>query len=152
MPQAPRAMVRAELPKAQSLGEYLFSHRHHIRSRCHLEPRFLRKTAVPSARWTMTNEVIEGDEWATYGALETYHRDETQDHLRARAYGDRALIVLVRVTPHQGRRESRLQGEAVQVGAFSWGRARDMRSLNRRSASTGEPDDTETVLSGLGRG
>ena len=48
----------------------------------------------------------------------TYQVDGTRDHLRAQAYGDRALIVLVRVMPHQGRREGRLQGEAAQVGIF----------------------------------
>ena len=31
----------------------------------------------------MTNEVIEGDEWAAYGALETYSHDETRDRLPA---------------------------------------------------------------------
>jgi hypothetical protein len=46
----------------------------------------------------MTNEVTRGNEWATYGALDTYHLDETRDHLPARAYGDRALIVLAGVT------------------------------------------------------
>src|SRR5437879_4373441 len=30
----------------------------------------------------MTNEVIEGNEWAAYGALETYRQDETRDHLQ----------------------------------------------------------------------
>ena len=30
----------------------------------------------------MTNEVIEGDEWEAYGALETYHLDETRDALQ----------------------------------------------------------------------
>ena len=29
----------------------------------------------------MTNEAIEGNEWAAYGALDTYHLDETRDHL-----------------------------------------------------------------------
>jgi len=33
-----------------------------------------------------------------------------------------------------------------------WGRARDVRSLNREHAATGEPQDTETVLCGSGRG
>jgi len=75
----------------------------------------------------MTNEAIEGDEWAAYGIALTYHLDETWDHLRARAYGDRALILLVRVTPHQGRREGRLQGKAAQVVTCLWGRARDVR-------------------------
>jgi hypothetical protein len=100
----------------------------------------------------MVNETIEGNEWETYGALDTYHLDETRDHLPARAYGDRALIVLVRVTPHQGMWESHMQGEAAQVEPFSGERARDVQNLNRRNVSTGKPDDTETVLSGLGRG
>ncbi len=112
----------------------------------------LRKIWMTSARETMTNEAIEGNEWAAYGALDTYHLDETRDHLRARAYGDRALIVLVRVTTHQGRRESRLQGEAAQVEAFSRERARDVRNLNRRNASTGEPDDTENGPVRFGKG
>jgi hypothetical protein len=56
----------------------------------------------------------------------TYQVDGTRDHLRAQAYGDRALIVLVRVTPHQGRREGRLQGEAAQVGTFFWGKEHEM--------------------------
>jgi hypothetical protein len=30
----------------------------------------------------MTNEVIEEHEWAAYGALETYHQDETRDSLQ----------------------------------------------------------------------
>ena len=30
-------------------------------------------------------------------------------------YGDGVLIVVVRFTPHQGGRESRLQGEGAQV-------------------------------------
>jgi len=37
----------------------------------------LGKIVVPSARWTMTNEVIEGNEWAAYGALDTYRRRNT---------------------------------------------------------------------------
>ena len=56
----------------------------------------------------------------------TYQADGTWDHLRAQAYGDRALIVLVSVTPHQGRREGRLQGEAAQVGTFFWGDEHEM--------------------------
>ena len=31
----------------------------------------------------MTNEVIEGNEWAAYGALDTYSQDETRDRLPA---------------------------------------------------------------------
>ncbi|HLZ58755.1 MAG TPA: hypothetical protein VKR06_17585 [Ktedonosporobacter sp.] len=100
----------------------------------------------------MINEIIEGDEWAAYGTARTYHLDETRDHLRARAYGDRALVVLVGVTPHQGVWESHMQEEAAQGEAFTRERARDVRNLNRPNVATGEPDDTERVLSGSGRG
>jgi hypothetical protein len=30
----------------------------------------------------MTNEVIKGNEWAAYGALDTYSQDETWDALK----------------------------------------------------------------------
>ena len=99
----------------------------------------------------MINEIIEGDEWAAYGTARTYHLDETRDHLRARAYGDRALVVLVGVTPHQGVWESHMQEEAAQGEAFTRERARDVRNLNRPNVATGEPDDTERVLSGVRR-
>jgi hypothetical protein len=82
----------------------------------------------------------------------TYHLDETRDHLRARAYGDRALVVLVGVTPHQGVWESHMQGEAAQVEAFSRERARDVRNLNWGNVATGEPDDTESGPVRFGKG
>ncbi len=69
-----------------------------------------------------------------------------------RAYGNRAPVVLVRVTPHQGRREGRLQREAAQGYGIAGGRARDVRILNWRNTGSGEPHDTETVLCGSGRG
>ena len=78
----------------------------------------------------------------------TYHRDETWDCLRVRTYGNRALEVLVSVTPHQGRREGRLQGEAAQGYALARGRARDVRMLNWSKSDSGEPRDAETVLRG----
>ncbi len=58
----------------------------------------------------------------------------------------------MRVTPHQGRREGRLQGEAAQGETVLWGRARDVSILILRNVSAGEPHDTETVLCGSGRG
>lgn len=69
-----------------------------------------------------------------------------------RAYGNRALVVLVRVTSHQGRREGRLQGEAAQEDGLAGGSARDVRMLNWRKAASGEPRDAETVLRGSGKG
>jgi len=69
-----------------------------------------------------------------------------------RAYGNRALVVLVRVTSHQGRREGRLQGEAAQEYALARGSARDVRMLNWRKSDSGEPRDAETVPRGSGKG
>ena len=82
----------------------------------------------------------------------TYHHDETWDCLRVRTYGNRALEVLVSVTPHQGRREGRLQGEAAQGYALAGGSARDVRMLNWNKSDSGEPRDAETVLRGSGKG
>ena len=42
-------------------------------------------------------------------------------------YGDGALIVVVGLTPHQGERESRSQGEARQVADVQKGEVREMR-------------------------
>ena len=55
-----------------------------------------------------------------------YQVDGTWDHLRVQTYGDRALIVLVRVMPTLRRREGRLQGEAAQVGTFFWREEHEM--------------------------
>jgi hypothetical protein len=100
----------------------------------------------------MTDEVMQGHESVPYVAARTYHHDGTWDCLRVRAYGNRALVVLVRVTSHQGRREGRLQGEAAQEDSISGGSARDVHLLNWRNAASGEPHDAETVLCGSGRG
>lgn len=82
----------------------------------------------------------------------TSHRDETRDCLKVRAYGNRAPVVLVRVTPHQGRREGRLQRETAQEYGIAGGSARDVHRLNWRNTGSGEPHDAETVPCGSGRG
>ena len=82
----------------------------------------------------------------------TYHRDETRDCLRVRTYGNRALILLVRVTSHQGAWEGHAQGEAAQEYRIAMGRARDVRILNWRNIGSGELHEAETVLCGSGRG
>lgn len=87
-----------------------------------------------------------------YVVARTSHRDGTWDCLRVRAYGNRALVVLVRITSHQGRREGRLQGEAAQGYGSARGRARDVHFLNWCTTGSGEPHDAETVPCGSGRG
>ena len=74
-----------------------------------------------------------------------------RDRLRARAYGDGGLIVVVRVMPHQGAWESHAQGEAVQVDGLAGGSARDVHLLNWRKTAAGEPCDAETVTHGSER-
>src|SRR6266508_2417970 len=63
----------------------------------------------------MPSEGIQGDEWAAYVTLgrmtETYAGSPTG----CEPYGDGEPIVAVGVTPHQGVRESRTQGEVAQV-------------------------------------
>jgi hypothetical protein len=87
-----------------------------------------------------------------YVAADTYHHDETRDCLKARANGNRALVVLVRVTPHRGAWEGHVQGEAAQGEGLVRERARDVRILNQDKPASGEPRDAETVLRGSGRG
>lgn len=53
--------------------------------------------------------------------------------------------------PHRGAWESHAQGEAVQVDGLARGSARDVRLLNWRKATTGEPCDAETVTHGSER-
>jgi len=48
----------------------------------------------------------------------TYDEDERGIACWARAQGDGVAIVVVRVTTHQGGRESRLQGEGSQVTGY----------------------------------
>ena len=95
---------------------------------------------------------MQGHESVPYVVARTSHRDGTWDCLRVRAYGNRALVVLVRRTSHQGRREGRLQGEAAQGYGSAKGRARDVHFLNWRTTGSGEPHDAETVPCGSGRG
>jgi hypothetical protein len=69
-----------------------------------------------------------------------------------RTYGNRALVLLVRVTSHQGAWEGHVQGEAAQEYDIAGGRARDVHILNWRNIGSGEPHDAETVPCGSGRG
>jgi hypothetical protein len=48
------------------------------------------------------------------------------------SYGDGVLIVVVGVTPHQGKRESRLQGEVEQVIKMKQ-KSRGTRDANSRN-------------------
>jgi hypothetical protein len=99
----------------------------------------------------MADEVMQGHESVPYVVARTSPRDGTWDCLWVRAYGNRALGVLVRITSHQGRREGRLQGEAAQGYALAGGSARDVHLLNWRKAAAGEPRELETLMRGSER-
>jgi hypothetical protein len=66
----------------------------------------------------MPNEGIEGDEWGAYVTLGRTTRTNAGSPAGRELHGDGVPIVVVGVTTHQGRRESRLQGEGAQVAGY----------------------------------
>jgi len=72
---------------------------------------------VRPVRGPMPSEGIQGDEWETYGVLETFLGDGNTGWPMAREdQGHGVAVVVVGVTAHRGARERRAQGEARQVG------------------------------------
>jgi hypothetical protein len=63
----------------------------------------------------MPSEGIEGDEWDAYLTLERTAVTNVGSPAGRESYGDGGLVVVAGVTPGQGGRESRLQGEGGQV-------------------------------------
>jgi len=61
----------------------------------------------------MPSEGIQGDEWETYGVLETFLGDGNTGWPMAREdQGHGVAVVVVGITSHQGAQESYVQGEA----------------------------------------
>jgi len=67
----------------------------------------------------MPSEGIQGDEWDAYVTLGRMTGTNAGSPTGREPYGDGVPIVVVRVTPHQGGRESRPQGEGAQVTGCS---------------------------------
>ncbi|WP_228834530.1 reverse transcriptase/maturase family protein [Nocardia abscessus] len=63
----------------------------------------------------MPSEGIEGDEWGAYVTLSRTTRTNAGSPTGRESYGDGGLVVVAGVTPGQGGRESRPQGEGGQV-------------------------------------
>jgi hypothetical protein len=63
----------------------------------------------------MPSEGIEGDEWDAYLTLQRTAVTNVGSPTGRESYGDGGLVVVAGVTPGQGGRESRLQGEGGQV-------------------------------------
>jgi len=73
----------------------------------------------PPERGAMPSEGIQGDEWDAYVTLGRMTGTNAGSPTGREPYGDGVPIVVVRVTPHQGGRESRPQGEGAQVTGYS---------------------------------
>src|SRR4051812_40615272 len=74
----------------------------------------------PSGRWTVGSEPTQGNRRDAYVTLDTSNARGIRDHLKGREpHGDGVPVVVVGVTPHQGERESRSQGQAAQVSTRS---------------------------------
>jgi len=69
----------------------------------------------PSGRGAMPSEGIQGDEWGAYVTLICTARTNVGSPKGREPYGDGAPVVVAGVTTRQGGRESRPQGEGVQV-------------------------------------
>ena len=63
----------------------------------------------------MPNEGIQGDEWDAYVTLTRTTRTNVGSPTGRESYGDGGPVVVAGVTPRQGGRESRPQGEGGQV-------------------------------------
>lgn len=72
-------------------------------------------TWAPSERGAMPSEGIEGDEWDAYLTLSRTARTNMGSPTGCESYGDGGPVVVAGVTPGQGVRESRTQGEGGQV-------------------------------------
>src|SRR5438128_12602884 len=72
----------------------------------------------PSGCRAMPSEGIQGDEWGAYVTLGCTTRTNAGSPAGRESQGDGEPVVVVRVTTHQGGRESRLQGKGAQVTGY----------------------------------
>jgi hypothetical protein len=81
----------------------------------------------------MPSEGIQGDEWGAYVTLLCTAGTNAGSPAGREPYGDGVLVVVAGVTPGQGGRESRPQGEGAQVtGHICLG---GMRNAKRRNGA-----------------
>ena len=66
----------------------------------------------------MPNEGIQGDEWGAYVTLGRTTGTNAGSPAGREPQGDGVPVVVVGVTTHQGKRESRLQGKGAQVTGY----------------------------------
>jgi hypothetical protein len=76
---------------------------------------FVPWSGQPPERGAMPSEGIQGDEWDAYVTLSRTTRTNMGSPTGRESYGDGGPVVVAGVTPGQGGRESRQQGEGGQV-------------------------------------
>ncbi len=76
------ARAKAELPEPQSPGAEPHARRDHICDRRPRELRVILSLVVRPPHGPMPNEGIQGDEWGTYVALDTFLSDGTWEGLK----------------------------------------------------------------------
>jgi hypothetical protein len=111
-PFDPRDMVKAGLPASQSPAD---ENSHPSETVSETDAMscagiFL-WSAQPPGYGAMSSEGIQGDEWGTYVALVRTTGTNAGSPKGREPYGDGGPVVVVGVTPHQGVRESRTQGQ-----------------------------------------
>ena len=114
--RGPRDMAKAGLPdspipsrrKGQSAGKTL-------ETGAMLCGGIVEGSPQPPERGALPSEGNQGDEWDAYVVLGRMTGTNAGSPAGREPHGDGVPIVVVRFTPHQGGRESRLQGEGAQV-------------------------------------
>jgi hypothetical protein len=105
VPRGSRDMVKAELLASQSPAVKTHTHGHSVFWPCHRERAIRLSWPVTSAWWAIGSEPIQGDEWGTSVALDTFSTRRNAGSPTGREpYGDGVLVVVDGVTPIQGAR------------------------------------------------
>ena len=93
--QGSRDMVKAILPELQSPAVEPHTHRHSVYGRCCHERTVSLSRTVLSAWQAIGSEPIQGDEWGTYVALDTFNARRNAGSPTGREpYGDGVPIVV----------------------------------------------------------
>ncbi len=120
----PRDMAKAELLEAQSPDDERERppERHPRPAPCPATASRVRRSQ-PSGHGALPNEGNQGDDWDAYVMLGRTTATNAGSPTGREPHGHGVPIVVVRVTPHQGGRESRPQGQGAQAtGCLKTGR------------------------------
>jgi hypothetical protein len=111
----PRDMAKAGLPGAQSPVDASSHPPERPLKPVPCSASDSRVADVPPERGTTPSEGVQGDEWDAYVTLPRTTGTNAGSPAGREPQGDGGLVVVAGVTPGQGGRESRLQGEGGQV-------------------------------------